>query len=213
MSTRSRRPSLGASIDRAAACAALCLALTVTGSVPCLAQSSLPESGAPTNAYEYVIWPNDVLEIAVWNNVAITRTVPVRPDGKISLPLLNDVQAAGLTPMELQRSLTKALARYLQPPEVSVIVREVHNFKVSVIGEVKASGRFELTGPITVLDVLALAGGFNDFANRGGVVVLRRVGSTTKRILFAYDTVKSGKGSGSERENFLVQPNDIVLVP
>src|SRR3989442_4697324 len=93
--------------------------------------------GAGEAGWEYRIGPEDVLDIAVWNNTALSRTVPVRPDGKISLPLLNDVQAAGLTPMQLRDVLIKKLAEYTPTPEVSVIIREVHSFKVSVIGEVK----------------------------------------------------------------------------
>jgi len=117
------------------------LALTTTG----LGSASPPASGPKSEPIheqgEYRIGPEDVLDISVWNNTAISRTVPVRPDGKISLPLLNDVQAAGLTPMQLRDVLNKKLAEYLPTPEVSVIVREVHSFKVSVIGEVKRPGR------------------------------------------------------------------------
>src|SRR2546430_4986424 len=113
---------------------------------------------------DYRIGPEDVLDIAVWHNEAMSRTVPVRPDGKISLPLLNEVQAAGLTPPQLRDVLMKRLTDYMPSPEVSVIVREVHSFKVSVIGEVKTPGRYELNSPATVLDVLAQAGPFTDFA-------------------------------------------------
>ena len=95
----------------------------------------------------------------MWDNLQLTRTVPVRPDGKISLPLLNDVKAAGLTPMQLREFLTTALATYIPIATVSVIVREVHSFKVTVIGEVKTPGRYELKSQSTVLDVLAMAGG------------------------------------------------------
>src|SRR5438309_11925976 len=90
---------------------------------------------------EYMIGPEDVLDVAVWNSPEITRTVPVRPDGKISLPLLNDVQAAGLTPMQLRDTIAKSLVAYIPTPTVSVMVREVHSFKATVIGEVKTPGR------------------------------------------------------------------------
>src|SRR5947208_793352 len=116
---------------------------------------------------EYVIGPEDVLDVAVWGNAEITRTVPVRPDGKISLPLLNDIQAAGFTPMQLRDRLTRALTAYIPTPAVSVIVREVHSFKVTVIGKVKTAGRYEVKDRPTVLDVLALAGGLTEFASRG----------------------------------------------
>jgi polysaccharide export outer membrane protein len=151
-----------------------------------------------------------VLDISVWNNAAISRTVPVRPDGKISLPLLNDVQAAGLTPMQLREVLIKKLAEYMPTPEVSVIIREVHSFKVSVIGEVKMPGRHELKSRATVLDALALAQGLGEFAARGRIVILRPEGTTLKRIIFNYNKVASVNG---ELENFILQPGDIIVVP
>lgn len=157
---------------------------------------------------EYRIGPEDLLDIAVWNNTAVSRTIPVRPDGKISLPLLNDVQAAGLTPMELRDVLMKRLVDYIPNPEVSVIVREVHSFKVSVLGEVKTPGRYELKSQATVLDVLALAGPFSEFAARARIVVLRSEGAKVTRIPFSYYRVIAG-----EQENVLLQPGDIILVP
>jgi polysaccharide export outer membrane protein len=186
------------------------VALTTLG----LGSASAPaeEPGAPPTPEQgdYRIGPEDVLDIAVWNNAAISRTTPVRPDGKISLPLLNDVQAAGLTPMQLRDVLNKKLAEYMPSPEVSVIVREVHSFKVSVIGEVKRPGRHELRSRATVLDVLALAEGLGEFAARGRIVILRPEGNTLKRIPFNYNKVVSPNG---EMENFLLQPGDIIVVP
>jgi polysaccharide export outer membrane protein len=163
---------------------------------------------------DYVIGPEDVLDIVVWNNETLTRTVPVRPDGKISLPLLNDVVAAGLTPVALRESLTKALTSYMPVASVSVIVREVHSYKVTVIGEVRTPGRYELKSQATVLDVLAMAGGLSDYADRDGIVVLRPDGESTKRIPFAYEklTAKNGAKKTAD-ENFAVRPGDVVLVP
>ena len=158
----------------------------------------------------YHIGPEDVLNISVWNNAAISRTVPVRPDGKISLPLINDVHAAGLTPNQLRTVLMKKLADYVPSPEVSVIVEEVHSFKVSVIGEVKKTGRHELKGGATVLDVLAMGEGFGDFASRGRIVVLRPEGKTMRQIPFNYNKVVSNDGV---LENFHLQPGDIIVVP
>lgn len=167
-------------------------------------------SAGPAPAGEYRIGPEDVLDIAVWNNTAISRTVPVRPDGRISLPLLNDVQASGLTPAELRSVLLQKLVDYVPSPEVSVIVREVHSFKVSVIGEVKTAGRHELKSRATVLDALALAGGFTEFASRARVVILRLDGTTLRRILFNYNKALS---QDSRDEIVLLQPGDIVVVP
>ncbi|TMK97003.1 MAG: hypothetical protein E6G40_09215 [Actinobacteria bacterium] len=158
----------------------------------------------------YRIGPEDTLQIVVWKNEAMSRTVPVRPDGMISLPLLNDVQAAGLTPMELRDVLMKKLTEYMPVPEVSVILTDVRSFKVSVIGEVKTPGRYELKSQATVLDLLAQAGGFNEFAARNRIVILRPEGKTMKRIPFNYNKVIS---AGGESENFYLRPRDIVLVP
>jgi len=192
----------------------LVLSLIVTGLAaaqePPRAPSRALGSGAAGMPGEYKVGPDDVLDIAVWNNTAISRTVPVRPDGKISLPLLNDVQAAGLTAMQLRGVLTKKLAEYVPTPEVSVIVREVRSFKVSVIGEVKTPGRYELKSRATVLDVLAQAGPFSDFASRARIFVLRLNGTTMKRIPFNYNKVIAADGKA---ENFLLQPGDIVVVP
>ncbi len=158
----------------------------------------------------YQIGPEDVLNIIVWKNDAVSRTVPVRPDGMISLPLVNDVKAAGLTPMQLRDLLGKLLTEFIPAPEVSVVVTEVRSFKVSVIGEIVRPGRLELKSWTTVLDVLAMAGGFNQFASRSRIVILRPDGKTMKRIPFNYNKVIA---AGGEQENFFLQPGDIILVP
>jgi polysaccharide biosynthesis/export protein len=157
---------------------------------------------------EYRIGPEDVLQISVWKNEAMSRVVTVRPDGKISMALLNDIQAAGLTALELREIVTKKLAEYIPTPEVSVIVSEVRSFKVSVIGEVTRPGRFELKSWTTALDALALAGGFTQFAAKSRIVILHPEGRTMKRIPFNYNKVAAG-----EQENFYLQNGDIVLVP
>jgi len=187
----------------------LIVLLFVTGLAAAQEQAK-GHSGVTGADGDYKIGPEDVLDIAVWNNTAISRSVPVRPDGKISLPLLNDVQAAGLSAMQLRDALTKKLAEYVPTPEVSIIVREVRSFKVSVIGEIKTPGRYELKSRATVLDVLAQAGPFSDFASRARIFVLRLNGTTMKRIPFNYNKVIAADG---EAENFLLQPGDIVVVP
>jgi len=174
--------------------------------LPCAAGQAAPSSGEG----DYLIGPEDVLDIAVWNTAEITRTVPVRPDGKISLPLVNDVQAAGLTPMQLRETLMKALAPYMPSPTVSVIVREIHSFNVTVIGEVKTPGRYELKSRSTVLDLLAMAGGLSQYAARGRIVVLRQDAGVARELPFPYDKL-TGKNAGSE--NFCLKPGDVILVP
>ena len=149
-----------------------------------------------------------MLLISVWKNEALTRQVPVRPDGKISLPLLNDVQAGGLTALELRDILTRKFAEFMPNPEVSVIVSDIRSFKVSVIGEVVRPGRYELKSRTTVLDALALAGGFSQYATRSRIVVLRPDGGAAmKRIPCNYN-----KAPG-DQENFYLSSGDIVVVP
>jgi polysaccharide biosynthesis/export protein len=177
------------------------------------ATAASPPAAAPSGTVdpnEYRIGPGDVLQISVWKNDAVSRTVPVRPDGKISLPLLNDLDAAGYTPMELRDILVKKLAEYMPAPEVSVIVTEPRSFKVSVMGEVAKPGRFELQSRTSVLDVLALAGGLNQYAAKSRIFVLRPDGKGMKRLPFNYG---KAVGSGGEQENFYLQSGDIVVVP
>lgn len=168
----------------------------------------------------------------MWDNEQISRTVPVRPDGKISLPLLDDVPAAGLTPIQLRDFLKKALAPYIPVPTVSVIVQEVHSFKVTVIGEVKMPDRYELQDRSTVLDVLAMAGGLTEYAARNRIVVIRRQGTGTREIPFDFDKLANRSGHSRDRarslsstnlspprkgsdvqHNFDVEPGDTILVP
>ena len=159
---------------------------------------------------EYLIGPEDVLDITVWKNCPdLCRTVPVRPDGKLSLPLVNDVQAAGLTPMDLRQHLTDQLAEYIPSPEVSVIVREVHNFKVAVVGAVKMPGDYEIKSQATVLELIARAQGVTEFANRDKIVVLRQNGTKTERIKFNYRKV----AEGNDEDNIYVRAGDIIVVP
>jgi polysaccharide export outer membrane protein len=155
------------------------------------------------------IGPEDMLDVQVWKNSDLSRVVPVRPDGMISLPLVNDIQAAGLTPGELRLQITQRLSEFIPSPEVSVIVREVHSVKVAVVGNVKMPGHYEVNSPATVLELIARAQGLTEFADRGRVVVLRQQGTSTTRIPFNYRKV----AEGSEQDNFYVRPGDIIVVP
>jgi len=172
---------------------------------PAAAQKLKPPAGLE----DYKIGPEDVLAISVWKNEAMSRVLPVRPDGMISLPLLDDVMAAGLTPTELRNVLAQRLAEYVPSPAVTVIVNDVKSFKVSVIGEVFKPARYELKSRTSVLDVLALAGGFTQFASRTRVVVLRQEGEKRVRIPFNYNRVTND----SVEEDLYLKPNDIVIVP
>ena len=185
-------------------------AATSSAPAPRVAAPVVRKSSNVDMAKEYLIGPEDVLDITVWKNCPdLCRTVPVRPDGKMSLPLVNDVQAAGLTPMDLREHLTQQLSEYLPSPEVSVIVREVHNFKVAVVGSVKMPGDYELKSQATVLELLARAQGLTEFANRDKIVVLRQNGTKTDRIQFNYRKV----AEGHDQDNFYVRAGDVIVVP
>jgi polysaccharide biosynthesis/export protein len=161
-------------------------------------------------AAAYQIGPEDLLDISVWKNVELSRVVPVRPDGKVSLPLVNDIQAAGLTPTELRDQITTKLAEYIPAPEVSVMVREVHSRKVAVVGAVKMPGRYEMKSPMTVLEAIALAQGLTDFASRDRIVILREENGKTTQIPFNYRKIGD---DGASQQNFFLRPGDIVVVP
>jgi polysaccharide export outer membrane protein len=184
-----------------------------TGGSPPVRPATVPKTSVtPTNPIplqEYRIGPEDVLDISVWRNAELTRTVAVRPDGRISVPLLNDVEAANLTPMELRAILAKGYAEFVNEAEVSVIVREIHSFKVTVVGMVRTPGRFELRSQATALDALALAGGLAEFAKRDRIVVFRNSGRGVQRFGLNY----AGFVDSGAEENFVVRPNDIIFVP
>jgi len=180
-----------------------------TPAAPAVTSPSDRASRIVAEETDYRIGTEDVLDISVWKAPELSRTVPVRPDGKVSLPLINDIQAAGLTPTTLREELAKRLSEYVPSPEVAVIVREVHSAKVSVIGSVRNPGRYELKSAATVLELIALAQGFTDFANRDRIVVLRQKNGTQTRIPFNYRKI----ADGSEQDNFFVQPGDIIVVP
>jgi polysaccharide export outer membrane protein len=165
-----------------------------------------PKDGMPLD--EYRIGPEDVLAISVWKNDAMSRVVPVRPDGMVSLPLLDDVRAAGLTPMQLREHIAQKLTEFVPAPAVSVIVNDVRSFKVAVIGEVLRPARYDLRSRTTLLDVLALAGGFNQFASRTRLVVIRTDGQKQTRLPANYNRIISG-----EEDNPALRPGDIVIVP
>jgi polysaccharide export outer membrane protein len=165
-------------------------------------------SGTPLPS-DYVIGPGDVLQVTVWKNETLSRVVPVRPDGKISMPLLHDVQAAGLTAMQLRDKVATALAEYLPNPEVSVSVNEVRSLRISVLGEVQKPGVLELRGQTTILEAIAMAGGFRDFASPSKIMVIRNDerGQTT-RLRFNYNRATMG-----DEPNLTLRPGDVVVVP
>jgi polysaccharide export outer membrane protein len=168
-------------------------------------------SQAPVAAdASYKIGPQDVLRIDVWKETEITRSVPVRPDGKISLPLLNDVQAAGLTAMELANNITEGLKKFITSPQVTVSVTEINSRRVYVTGEVTKPGAFALLPNMTVLQAITSASGFTQFARTKKIYVLRNESGKQVKYPFNYNEVVSGK---RPEDNITLQPGDTIVVP
>jgi len=158
---------------------------------------------------DYVIGPDDVLHISVWKETDLTSTLPVRPDGKISMPLLDDVQASGLTPMQLANSLTEKLKKYISDPRVTVVVTQMNSQKVYILGEVTHTGAMALTPNMTVLQAIASAG-LTQFANTKGIYVLRTENGQQQKLPFNYKQVIKGE---SMDQNVLLKPGDTIVVP
>lgn len=180
------------------------------------AQESTPAAGEGAVAKEatgdakYVIGPQDVLDINVWKESELTRSVPVRPDGRISLPLLNDVQAAGLTPGQLAAQITEGLKKFITSPRVTVIVAQSNSQRVYLLGEVIRPGAYPLLPGMTVLQALSSAGGFSMFANTKKIYVLRQTGEKQEKFPFNYKEAVGGK---HPEQNIVLKAGDQIVVP
>jgi polysaccharide export outer membrane protein len=159
---------------------------------------------------EYKIGAQDVLRIDVWKEDQLTRTVPVRPDGQVTLPLLNDVQAAGLTPMDLASVISERLKKFINNPQVTVTITEINSRRIYVTGEVSRPGAFPLLPNMTVLQALSSSGGFTQFARSKNVYVLRVMAGRQVKLPFNYNDVVKGKKS---EQNVLLEPGDVIVVP
>jgi len=157
----------------------------------------------------YTIGADDQLSIRFWGDPQLSADVVVRPDGKISVPLLNDVHAAGLTPEELNQVLKKAASKYISEPEATTIVREIRSRKVFVLGQVAKPSPVPLNSEMTVLQVLSAAGGLLEFADKTDIVILRREDGKEKRFKFNFNEVVKGK---NVQQNIVLKPNDTVLI-
>jgi len=165
-----------------------------------------PRTVAPEE--EYRIVAEDGLQITVWKNDALSRSVVVRPDGKVSLPLLNDVQAAGLTANELKASLEKKFAEFVPSPEVFITLTAIRGFDVNILGEGAKTGRYTLKRPTTLVELIAMAGGFTQFAAKRRITILRKEGNEMRRIPYDYNRVIRG-----DDPDVLLKPDDIIIVP
>lgn len=169
-----------------------------------------PPNPSATADPNYVIGPQDVVDISVWKEPDLSRTVPVRPDGKISLPLLNDIQAAGLTPGQLGAQIASNLTKYVTNPQVTVIISQINSQRIYILGEVTRAGSYTLLPDMTVLQALSDAGGLTAFANSKKIYVLRQDNGKQQKIPFNYKDVISGKDSG---QNIALRAGDTIIVP
>lgn len=177
-------------------------------------QRALVQTPAPSKAAtedpNYVIGAQDVLDVSVWKEPDFTRTVPVRPDGKISLPLLNDVQASGLTPSQLAAEVTKSLTKFVTSPQVTIIVTQINSQRVYLLGEVARAGAYTMLPDMTILQALSNAGGFTQYANSKKIYVLRDENGKQQKLFFNYKDVISGKRN---EQNIKLKAGDTIVVP
>jgi len=201
----------------------LLLSVCMLGSIGLWAQASTnpeaPTSNAqPSNVAEakghddtFIIGAGDVLFVNVWKEQDITRSVPVRSDGKISLPLIGEVQAAGRTPLKLEQDIAEKLKNYVSEPVVTVIVQQINSQKFNILGQVAKPGSYPLTSAATVLDAIAIAGGFRDFAKKKSIYILRQnADGTQTRLPFNYKEMVKG---ANPQQNVKLQPGDTIVVP
>jgi polysaccharide export outer membrane protein len=175
------------------------------------AADALPPRVANVRPDTYIIGADDVLSINVWREPEISKTVPVRPDGMISLPLLGEIKARGLTPVQLEDQISDSLKKIMSDPQVTVIVNQVNSLTFNIMGQVMRPGYFPITRPMTVLDALAFCGGFRDFAKQKKIYVLRTgPDGKQQRFKFNYKEVIQGKNMA---QNIQLQPHDVLVVP
>ena len=174
------------------------------------AGAPMPPEPDPGERENYVIGIPDLLRVVVWRNPELSVSVPVRRDGKISVPLVDDVQAEGLTPEELKEVLTEALAEFVTAPDVTVMVQQINSHTVTVVGAVARSGQLPLIRQTRVLEAIAIMGGFSIWARKDHIKIIRPVEDGAVEYVFNYGAFSSGKAPNS---NLLLQPGDTVVVP
>jgi len=174
------------------------------------APAALVPSATPATPPGYVIGPDDLLSIVFWKDPTMTTDVVVRPDGKISLPLLNELTAAGQTPEQLRAAVAQAATKYFEDPSVNVVVKQVNSRKVFITGEVNKPATYALSGPMTVLQLIALAGGLSDFAKKDEIAVLRTENGKQARYAVKYNEIIKGKNL---QQNIELKVGDVIVVP
>jgi polysaccharide biosynthesis/export protein len=178
---------------------------------PALATQNADPTAPKAHDDSFVIGNDDVLAINVWKEPDISRSIPVRSDGKISLPLVGEVQATGQTPLKLEQEIAGRLKSYIGEPEVTVIVQQINSQKFNILGQVTRPGSYPIANAATVLDAIAVAGGFRDFAKQKSIYILRQnADGSQARLRFNYKEVVKGDNPA---QNIKLQPRDTIVVP
>ena len=186
------------------------LFICLVAAVPAFSQASEAGPSPSAAVSDYIIGPGDVLFISVWKDQALTQSLPVRPDGKISFPLIGELAAGGRTVAQLQKDMEEKLSRFIPEPTISVGVQDIRSMFIYVIGRVNAPGRFAINAPVDVLQALAMAGGCNAFAETKDIKVFRKTGSETRIMGFNYNDVSRGKNL---EQNITLARGDVIVVP
>ena len=173
-------------------------------------EESVSEVPSTFENSDFLLGPEDVLDVLVWKNDDLSRSVAIRPDGKISLPLIGDVLAGGLTSSQLRNAIQERLREYKETPEVSIIIKEVNSFSVFVLGEVARPGKFQLRSETTLLQALTLSGGFTQYAALDKIILLRRVAGRETRMRIRFSDIVDGKDPDA---NVVLQRGDTIVVP
>jgi polysaccharide biosynthesis/export protein len=177
---------------------------------PAAAAAAAPRPSDPVVPAGYVIGADDLLSIVYWKDKDMSADAKVRPDGRIALPLINEVQAAGLTPGQLQQKLTEESKKYMEDANITVVVREINSRRAFITGEVNKPGPYPLTSPTTVMQLISLAGGLRDYANSKKIMIMRSENGRQTSLAFNYKDVASGKNLS---QNIELRPGDTVVVP
>jgi polysaccharide biosynthesis/export protein len=186
-------------------CAMVCMAFVVSGAV-----SVSPVRAAEMSEPEYIIGPGDVLDVSIWKDEALTRSLTVLPDGTISFPLIGQLQAGGRTVKQVRSEIEQKIKVYVPEPTLSVEVRQVNSMLIYVVGRVNAPGRFVLNTNVNVLQALAMAGGLNPFAKRDKIRIMRNEDGKTKMLPFKYDDAVEG---AHLEQNIMLKRGDLIVVP
>jgi len=169
-----------------------------------------PQGEVVADSNQYVIGAEDVLYIQVWREEALTKTVPVRMDGNISLPLIHEIEAAGLTPIQLKEALTRRFKEFIESPNVSVTVAEANSFKVYVSGQVRTPGVYRLRSETSLVQIIVMAGGFAEWANQKKIIIIRKENGKERRFTVNYKKIVDGDDPAS---NIILKAGDTIIVP